>query len=115
SGSARSRTDWMDLAHMVTLDGVGEFARAALIEGLDQDPLPEGLGDALEQAQFLLRSSGTLVATEAFEGALRRKTVRAKSPLTERVLSDTWAKRSLLAAGATGPKLLGASEAQPPR
>lgn len=105
----------MDLAHLAAMDTVGARARGALIGALEKDPMPNGLGRALEQAQFNLRSSGEFLLTEMFEADVRRKVVRGSHPLTDRILGDGWAQSSPVGPRAALRAPLGAIEETPLR
>ncbi|MCP5022512.1 MAG: hypothetical protein GY930_12155 [bacterium] len=83
----------MDLAYLAPMNVVGARARSALIGALAVRPVPAGLGAALEQTQFNLRSSGAFLQAELFEADLRRKAIPASHPLTDRLLNDAWARR----------------------
>ncbi|MFT5197704.1 MAG: hypothetical protein ACI87O_000345 [Planctomycetota bacterium] len=111
----RSAEELMDLAYLAPMETVGARARGALIGALEANPSPPGLGDALEQAQFNLRSSGAFLLTEMFEADLRRKALRASHPLSDRILGDSWAQQSLQGTpfGIRAP--LGEFEELPPR
>jgi hypothetical protein len=113
--TARSSPEWMDLAYLAPMDVVGARARGALIGGLESDPMPAGLGAALEQAQFNLRSSGSFLLAEEFGADLRRKAVRGSHPLTDRILEEGWAGRSLQGEPSSAGQPLGTNEERPPR
>ncbi|MCP4241794.1 MAG: hypothetical protein GY772_14635 [bacterium] len=113
--SKSSAQDLMDLAYLVPMEPLGSRAQAALIEALEQQPVPEGLAAALEQAQFNLRGTGAFLQAEEFEANLRRRAVRLSHPLTERILEDSWARRSLGIAGSPLRVPLGSLETRPPR